>query len=97
MRNRYSTARWVPISNTLGTALGDFLADGLGLGYKGAAIVFAAALVLVAAAYFYTEVSHALLFWSAFILTRPLGAMVGDLLTKPTRTADSISAASAPL
>ena len=75
---------WVTIlfSNTLGTALGDFLADA-GLGYEGAAIVFAGALVLVAAAYFYTNVSHALLFWLAFILTRPLGATVGDLLTKP--------------
>ncbi|MBV8886370.1 MAG: hypothetical protein JO235_20580 [Chroococcidiopsidaceae cyanobacterium CP_BM_RX_35] len=76
---------WVTIlsSNTLGTALGDFLADDSGLGYEGGAIVFAGALVLVAAAYFYTKASPALLFWSAFILTRPLGATVGDLLTKP--------------
>jgi uncharacterized membrane-anchored protein len=76
---------WVTIlcSNTLGTALGDFFADNSGLGYEGAAIVFAMALVLVAAAYFFTRLSRTLLFWSAFILTRPLGATVGDLLTKP--------------
>jgi uncharacterized membrane-anchored protein len=75
---------WVTIlfSNTLGTALGDFLADA-GLGYEGAALVFSAGLVLVAAAYFYTKMSHALLFWAAFILTRPLGATLGDMLTKP--------------
>jgi len=76
---------WTTIlfSNTLGTALGDFLADDSGLGYEGGALVFAGALVLVAAAYFYTRVSHTLLFWLAFILTRPLGATLGDLLTKP--------------
>jgi uncharacterized membrane-anchored protein len=76
---------WMTIlfSNTLGTALGDFLADSSGLGYEGAAIVFAGALALVAGTYFYTKVSRTLLFWSAFILTRPLGATVGDLLTKP--------------
>ena len=76
---------WMTIlfSNTLGTALGDFFADSSGLGYEGAAIVFAGALALVAIAYFYTGVSRTLLFWSAFILTRPLGATVGDLLTKP--------------
>jgi uncharacterized membrane-anchored protein len=76
---------WMTIlfSNTLGTALGDFLADDSGLGYEGAALVFGAALVLVAAAYFLTSISHTLLFWLAFILTRPLGATVGDLLTKP--------------
>jgi uncharacterized membrane-anchored protein len=76
---------WVTIlfSNTLGTALGDFFADDSGLGYEGAAIVFAGALVVVAAAYFYTNISRTLLFWVAFILTRPLGATVGDLLTKP--------------
>ena len=75
---------WIAIlfSNTLGTALGDFLADS-GLGYEGAALVFAGGLALIAAAYFYTRISHALLFWSAFILTRPLGATVGDILTKP--------------
>jgi uncharacterized membrane-anchored protein len=76
---------WTAIlfSNTLGTALGDLLADDSGLGYEGGALVFAGALVLVAAAYFYTKMSHTLLFWLAFILTRPLGATVGDLLTKP--------------
>ncbi len=76
---------WTTIlfSNTLGTALGDFLADDSGLGYEGGALVFAGALVLVAAAYFYTRMSHTLLFWLAFILTRPLGATLGDLLTKP--------------
>ena len=76
---------WVTIlfSNTLGTALGDYLADGAGLGFEGGALVFAAALALVAAAYFYTSISRATLFWLAFILTRPLGATVGDLLDKP--------------
>ena len=76
---------WTTIlfSNTLGTALGDFLADDSGLGFGGGALVFAGALVLVAAAYFYTKASHTLLFWMAFILTRPLGATLGDLLTKP--------------
>jgi uncharacterized membrane-anchored protein len=75
---------WLTIlfSNTLGTALGDFLADS-GLGYEGAAVVFAGLLGLIAAAYFYTRISHTLLFWMAFILTRPLGATVGDMLTKP--------------
>ena len=76
---------WMTIlfSNTLGTALGDFFADSSGLGYEGAAIVFSGALALIAAAYFCTRISRTLLFWSAFILTRPLGATVGDLLTKP--------------
>jgi uncharacterized membrane-anchored protein len=75
---------WTTIlfSNTLGTALGDFLADS-GLGYEGGALVFLGALALVAAAYFYINVSRTVLFWAAFILTRPLGATVGDLLTKP--------------
>jgi uncharacterized membrane-anchored protein len=78
------TFYWLTIlfSNTLGTALGDFLADS-GLGYEGAAVVFAGLLALIAAAYFRTRVSHTLLFWMAFILTRPLGATVGDMLTKP--------------
>ncbi len=70
-------------SQTLGTALGDWMADTTGLGYEGGALVFAAGLVLVAGGYFYTNVSRTLLFWSAFILTRPLGATVGDLLDKP--------------
>ena len=76
---------WVTIlfSNTLGTALGDFLADDSGLGYEGAALVFSGALMLVAAAYFFTKLSRTLLFWMAFILTRPLGATLGDILTKP--------------
>ncbi len=76
---------WVTIlfSNTLGTALGDFLADTQGVGYERGALVFAGALTLVAAAYFFTSISRTALFWSAFILTRPLGATLGDLLTKP--------------
>jgi uncharacterized membrane-anchored protein len=76
---------WVTIlfSQTLGTALGDWMADTNGLGYEGGAVVFAGGLALVAAAYFYTSISHTLLFWAAFILTRPLGATLGDLLDKP--------------
>lgn len=70
------------VSNTLGTALGDFLADA-GPGYEGGALAFAAALAVVAALYFLTGVSRTVLFWAAFILTRPLGATLGDLLTKP--------------
>jgi uncharacterized membrane-anchored protein len=70
-------------SQTLGTALGDWMADTTGLGYEGGALVFAAGLMLIAGGYFYTSVSRTLLFWSAFILTRPLGATVGDLLDKP--------------
>ena len=76
----------VMFSQTLGTALGDWMADektGLGLGYERGALVFVAALALVAAAYFWTTLSRTLLFWAAFILTRPLGAMIGDLLDKP--------------
>jgi uncharacterized membrane-anchored protein len=76
---------WVAIlfSQTLGTALGDWMADTNGLGYEGGAVVFAAGLAVVAAAYFYTKISHTMLFWAAFILTRPLGATLGDLLDKP--------------
>ena len=76
---------WATImfSQTLGTALGDWMADTTGLGYEGGALVFAAALAVVAALYFRTNVLRTLLFWSAFILTRPLGATVGDLLDKP--------------
>ena len=76
---------WITIlvSNTLGTALGDFTADDLGLGFVRGAIVFAVLIALVAAAYFYSKISHALLFWAAYILTRPLGATLGDTLTKP--------------
>lgn len=79
---------WMTImfSQTLGTALGDWFADpekGLGLGYQGSALVFAAGLAVIAALYFWTRVSRTALFWSAFILTRPLGAAVGDFLDKP--------------
>jgi uncharacterized membrane-anchored protein len=76
---------WVAIlfSQTLGTALGDWVADTNGLGYEAGAIVFAAGLAIVGAAYFYRNISHTLLFWVAFILTRPLGATLGDLLDKP--------------
>ena len=76
---------WVTImfSQTLGTALGDWTADTAGLGYTGGAIVFSALLALVVAAYYWTSVSRTLLFWAAFILTRPLGAVVGDFLDKP--------------
>lgn len=76
---------WATImfSQTLGTALGDFAADTGGLGYEGGALVFGAALVAVAVLYYRTRVSRAVLFWAAFILTRPLGATLGDLLDKP--------------
>lgn len=75
---------WITItlSQTLGTALGDWIADG-SLGYSGAALVFGGALAVVAALYFWTKVSRVILFWAAFILTRPLGATVGDFLDKP--------------
>ena len=73
----------ITFSQTLGTALGDWMADSTGLGYEGGALVFAAALAVVAAAYYWTNVSRVLLFWAAFILTRPLGATVGDFLDKP--------------
>ncbi len=69
-------------SNTLGTALGDFVADTSGLGYRGGALVFGAALALIAFAYFKTGISRTSLFWLAFVLTRPLGATLGDELTK---------------
>ena len=76
---------WITImfSQTLGTALGDWTADSAGLGYTGGAIVFSLLLALVAAAYFWTNISRTALFWAAFILTRPLGAVVGDFLDKP--------------
>jgi len=76
---------WVTImfSQTLGTALGDWTADTAGLGYLGGAVVFGALLAAVAAAYYWTAISRTLLFWAAFILTRPLGAVVGDFLDKP--------------
>ena len=77
---------WVTItfSQTLGTALGDWIADSTGLGYDGGALVFCAGLALLAALYYWTTVSRVFLFWAAFILTRPLGATVGDFLDKPT-------------
>jgi len=76
---------WVTImfSQTLGTALGDWTADTAGLGYVGGAMVFGALLALIVAAYYWTTISRTLLFWGAFILTRPLGAVVGDFLDKP--------------
>ncbi len=81
---REETFYWVTItfSQTLGTALGDWIADA-GLGYSGGALVFGAILALLAVLYFTTRVSRVFLFWAAFILTRPLGATVGDFLDKP--------------
>jgi uncharacterized membrane-anchored protein len=88
--NTVSTPRveafyWVAItfSQTLGTALGDWLADTGGLGYEYGALVFAAGLIMLAALYYWTNVSRVFLFWAAFILTRPLGATLGDVLDKP--------------
>jgi len=79
---------WITImfSQTLGTALGDWTADTAGLGYEGGAIVFSVLLGAVIAAYLWTNISRTLLFWAAFILTRPLGAVVGDFLDKPLST-----------
>ncbi|OIQ94402.1 hypothetical protein GALL_236490 [mine drainage metagenome] len=76
---------WITImfSQTLGTALGDWTADTAGLGYGGGALIFSTLLGLVAAAYYWTSISRTVLFWAAFILTRPLGAVVGDFLDKP--------------
>jgi uncharacterized membrane-anchored protein len=76
---------WMTImfSQTLGTALGDWTADTAGLGYEGGALVFGAMLAVIALAYYRTKISHTVLFWAAFILTRPLGAVVGDFLDKP--------------
>lgn len=76
---------WVTImfSQTLGTALGDWTADTAGLGYEGAALVFGGALALIAVAHYRTRISPTVLFWAAFVLTRPLGAVVGDFLDKP--------------
>jgi uncharacterized membrane-anchored protein len=88
--NTVSTPRvemfyWITImlSQTLGTALGDWCADSLSFGYLGSAVIFGSLLVLIAAAYFWTTLSRTTLFWSAFILTRPLGAVLGDFLDKP--------------
>ena len=76
---------WITImfSQTLGTALGDWTADTAGLGYGGGAIVFGTMLAIIALAYYRTRISRTVLFWAAFILTRPLGAVVGDFLDKP--------------
>jgi len=73
----------ITFSQTLGTALGDWAADTGGLGYGDGALVFAGALVVIAAVYYWTKISRVLLFWAAFILTRPLGATAGDFLDKP--------------
>ncbi|HEY9709611.1 MAG TPA: hypothetical protein V6D48_15510 [Oculatellaceae cyanobacterium] len=75
---------WTAIlfSNTLGTALGDFLADSSGLGFAGGAFLIASLLALVLAAHYYTQFSQVMLFWIAFVLTRPFGATLGDVLTK---------------
>ncbi len=76
---------WLTImfSQTLGTALGDWTADSAGLGYLGSAAIFGGLLALIVAAYYLTKLSHTLLFWAAFVLTRPLGAVLGDFLDKP--------------
>jgi uncharacterized membrane-anchored protein len=73
----------IMFSQTLGTALGDWTADTEGLGYGGGVIVFGTLLGIIAAAYYWTKISHTVLFWAAFIMTRPLGAVVGDFLDKP--------------
>jgi len=70
------------ISNTLGTALGDYLADNSGLGFAGGAILIGSLLVLIILGYYFSKISHVILFWLAFVLTRPFGATFGDLLTK---------------
>ena len=76
---------WVTImfSQTLGTALGDWTADSAGFGYTGAAVIFGGLLALVVVAYYWSNINRTMLFWAAFILTRPLGAVVGDFLDKP--------------
>lgn len=73
----------IMLSQTLGTALGDWTADSIQLGYTGAALVFGGLLLLVLLAYWWTRIPHTALFWAAFVLTRPLGAVVGDYLDKP--------------
>jgi uncharacterized membrane-anchored protein len=84
---KVETFYWVAItfSQTLGTALGDWAADTGGLGYGDGSLVFGAGLVLLAGLYFWTDISRVFLFWAAFILTRPLGATMGDLLDKPIK------------
>jgi uncharacterized membrane-anchored protein len=83
--NQAEILYWITIlfSQTLGTALGDWMADSTGLGYAGGALVFAVGLAITVAAFFRTNVSRTALFWIAFVLTRPLGATVGDFLDKP--------------
>lgn len=78
---------WITItfSQTLGTALGDWMADDAGVGFGGGALIFGAALAVIAALYFWTKISRVMLFWLAFILTRPLGATLGDFFDKPVR------------
>jgi len=82
---KVETFYWVTImfSQTLGTALGDWVADTNEMGYLGAAAIFGGLLLVTALLYYFTSISHAILFWAAFILTRPLGAVVGDFLDKP--------------
>jgi len=84
-RPRVEAFYWIAItfSQTLGTALGDWMADSTGLGYEGGALVFATGLAVLVAFYRWTGMSRVALFWAAFILTRPLGATVGDFLDKP--------------
>jgi uncharacterized membrane-anchored protein len=79
------TFYWVTIlvSNTLGTALGDFTADDLGAGFQGGALIFSGLIAVVAALHFFKAAPQAILFWAAYVLTRPLGATLGDTLTKP--------------
>lgn len=83
---RTETFYWAAIlfSNTLGTALGDYLADDSGLGFAGGAVLIGCVLMILILAHYYTKISNVLLFWIAFILTRPFGATFGDLLTKST-------------
>ena len=71
------------ITNTLGTALGDWLADSESIGFVKAALIFGASIVVIGGLYLFTKISRPILFWSAFILTRPLGATIGDIITKP--------------
>ncbi len=82
---KVETFYWVTImfSQTLGTALGDWTADTAGLGYTGGMVVFSVMLTIIALAYYRTDISRTVIFWAAFILTRPLGAVVGDFLDKP--------------
>lgn len=83
--NKSEMFYWITImfSQTLGTALGDWTADSAGFGYTGSALIFGGLLAILAGLYFWTSISRTVLFWAAFILTRPLGAVVGDYLDKP--------------